>query len=224
MRILQPAVERFSTQFPRTVEKLTKLELHGVPTPLGFSRFAQFAGEIVGLPTLREPDDIDLFARNADFQDIAGILGVKISGRQIKTLITGDGLHLRFGADEILTQADGAPIQLVRPLSSPRDGVFCYHTAFTELAASQRTVFETNEGLVSVAHPADSMLIYGIGQRSNEVKNDAHNLALIRELCNLDDAYLQTRAAEVGADGRVWSFMAEAKIAGQAAARSLVAA
>ncbi len=221
MRILQPAVERFSAEFPHTVEKLTKLELNGVPAPLGFSRFAQFAGEIVGLPTLRQPDDIDLFARNADFKEIAGLLGVGISGRHIKTLVTGDGLHLKFGADEILDQADGTPIQLVRPLTSPRDGVFCYHTAFTDLAVKQRTVFETNEGLLSVAHPADSMLIYGI-----EVKNDAHNLALIRELCGSDDPYLLTRGAEIGADGRVWFFIAGATVAaGQMAiSKSLVAA
>lgn len=209
MHVLQPAAERFSKNFPRTVEKLTKLEEGGARTALGFSRLAQFAAEAAGLTTLRDPDDTDLFAHNEDLRLVADILGVEVSERQIKTLTTGDGLRLQFAADEVLALAD-TQIQLVRPLTPMRDGAFCYQTAFSDRAVDQRVVLQTDEGLVPIAHPADAMLVYGIGQRNCEVKNDARNLGALSTVCELDNTYLRTRSQEVGADARVWTFIAAA--------------
>ena len=220
--VLQPAVERFSAAYPRTVERLTKLELHGTHTALGFSELTKLVALTIDAPILREPDDIDLLAPNEEFEEIAGVLGVNMLPLAVKKLDTRDGLSLRFGADEIQAEAD-RPIQLVRPLTPMRSGRHSYQTAFTDTAVNARKVYQTNEGLVPIAHPADAMLIYAIGQRLTHTKDDAFNLSILRKFCPPTDPYLRLRGQELHADARVWQFVAHA---GQTATaqRVLVAA
>jgi hypothetical protein len=219
MRIsLEQPVLRWAAQFPRTVEAISTLHESGARAALSSSRLTHIVAEATGRVLLRKPDDTDLLIPHEDLGLAANLLGARVALDRRMTIPTGDGYVARFSADEVVSEADSI-IQMVCPTSPMRVGHHRYDTSYTDFAAGAREVYETEYGLVPVA-TTDALYLYGILQREDGVKSDAHNTGILREVHPTIDRYAMSRASEMGLDNRVWSFV---QLAGAAAAHPQVA-
>lgn len=211
MRVsLEQPLQEWAQQYPLTVEAINRIHEAGGRIALAASRLAHAAGDAIGWPALREPDDTDLLIPAEDLPLAASALGVPVCRDEIKRVRTGDGYAITFKANEVVAHADST-IQIVTPKESLCAADHRYHTAFTGEAAADRQIYETNYGVVPVAL-RHSLFLYGILQRNNG-KNDAHNTAVLHKALD-GDVYHTDRAEAMGIDGRVWSFVQRAVVGG----------
>jgi len=142
----------------------------------------------MGVPSLREPDDLDLLVGGDDaFLEAFWLLAPDrrklIPGKKV-WLMSADGARLSLIADEITgwphASGEGPEIQIMRPLGpvkceTPDGSVHFYDTRLDETLASHNV----SGGSLPYLHPKASALFYAMYQRPYP-KLDAHN-ALILE-------------------------------------------
>ncbi len=130
-------------------------------------------------------------------------------------MVTGDGRLLVFEADEVLVGVGPDEVQFLSPnshiLQKGNDGLR-YDTSVGDLVASGIVPVETNEGVVPLAHPFETMVLYGIRQCATGGKHDKQNTAaVLREFgFNPADPYVVRRTREIGLDDRDWDFIRNA--------------
>ncbi|HSW99796.1 MAG TPA: hypothetical protein VLH38_02045 [Patescibacteria group bacterium] len=203
------AAKAWAAQHPHAVELTTKLEQGGVRAALFSSTVSHIARMALGLEGGRRPDDVDLLVVKEDVGLAADLLKIRLRKEQI-VVKTGDGHSFSFSAREGKTQAGSDEVQFVDPLAKLRCGPHVYDTTYTPHAASARTIVETKQGLLPLAHPMDTIAMYGILQRRG-AKHDAHNVsALLMTGDPLNGSYAGERALHMGWDGRITRFIHEA--------------
>lgn len=206
---IEPVVRSWAVNNPETVAYLTSLVKGKIQAALASSTVSSWVAEAYGRALPRPADDIDILVTNPHFEQAARILpkGSIQTNKKVQ-VIDGNGSPLTMIADEALGQAERA-IQLVRPRTPLWHGPHGYRTAFSPLAATGIKVVETNQGLVPVAHPFETMALYGLLQRNGD-KHDARHVATMLSVCNLGSNYAQARAIEMGWNGRTWNFVRQA--------------
>jgi hypothetical protein len=212
------AAQEWAAEHPRVVETTTALEEAGIPTALFSSAAHEIVRRSLDLPPLRQPGDVDLLVVHGYIKAAASALGEKPNLHMLQAR-SSDGYTLSCIGYEVLTQLGSDIVQLVDPSTRLRAGTHSYNTRYTEHAAAARTVIETDQGLLPLAHMADTVIIYSILQRNGDGKADLHNTA---QLLRADDPmaapYGAERAAIVGLDARAWGFILQA---GEVAAHNL---
>lgn len=202
---LEKPIKRWAAQFPQTVEAISAMHEAGARVALTSSRLTQLVAEATGQEVLRRPDDTDLLVPHNDLALAASVLGARVERDKRVRLQTGDGYNVRFTVDELTAEADSI-IQMVCPQEPLRVGRANYDTAYTDVAAGARQVYETDQGLVPVA-ATDSLFLYGVMQRNHGVKHDAHNAAILQAARTGTDPYDMYRSYEMGLDARAWNFI-----------------
>ena len=209
---LARAAREWAAEHPAFVAAISNLEANGVQTAVFSSAFHHIACRAFQLPSLRPPGDIDLLVMSEQFDDAARLLGGYIRLKQI-VFPTRDGHEAAFIAREVIVTIGGDEVQFMDPVTPLAVGPFEYQTAYTAHAAAARTLVATGQGIVPLAHMADTVGMYAIIQRDGS-KNDAHNAAtLLRAYDPLADAYTAERAGDMGWNTRVWGFIRTAQSA-----------
>lgn len=205
-----PAVQAWAAEHPREVEAMTELHEAGISHGVFSSTVSELVGRVVDRPPHRPPDDIDLLVEPSQFMDAAGLLGARVVEDSPIEVRTGDLLTLRFRADEAVAGGeDTLPIQFLRPHGSVEDDSHAYDTRFSEtVAESGLIIVETDQGIVTLADPIETLSMQAILRRCDGNKTDALNAVRLSQLYRVEgNDYAKQRAAEIGWDGRVWEFV-----------------
>lgn len=205
------AARQWAAEHPLFVEGITKLDERGVRAAVFSSVHREIVRRALGLPPpARPPQDIDLMVLPGDFDAAADYLDAK-TRRVMPAFFTGVGELAFFEALEAITIIGGDEVQLMKPLTYMTVGESVYRTAFTPAAAAARTIIETDYGRLPLVHAVDGLGMCGIMQRHGKGKNDlAGAMALLKIGNVLAEPYAHERAAAMGWDHRVWSFLGQA--------------
>jgi hypothetical protein len=195
----------WAAEHPKVVEATTKLEVGGIQTALSSSALHHIVAMTLDVPTIRKPDDVDLLVLHEHFGRAARALGAEPRIKHAR-FQTGDGHQAQLQAREVLVDIGSDEVQFMDPIDPLRVGPYEYRTSYTRHAAESRTIVETDQGLLPLAHITDAIAIYAMGQRGG-VKNDAYNTAVMLRADPFADSYSAERAAEMGWNLRVWDFV-----------------
>jgi len=207
---LMQAAREWAAEHPLFIAAISNLEQQGIQAAVFSSAFHHIVCRAFQLPSLRPPGDIDLLVMRDQFDEAARLLGGYVRLKQV-TFSTHDGHEATFIAREVVVHIGPDEIQLMDPLTPLAVGPHEYQTDYTQHAVKARTVVETGQGLLPLAHMVDTIGMYAIIQRDG-AKNDAHNAAtLIRAYDPFVDPYTTERARDMGWNTRVWSFIKAAQ-------------
>jgi hypothetical protein len=204
------AAKVWAARHPAVVAYTTNLVERGVNAAV----FSSVVRAIAGIAIDARPypqGDIDLLVPRRQLTAAAAALPsvVSDSHKLVRTWGT-DGTVLRFAAREITGMAGDDEIQFVAPHTPLIGRGHRYNTRYTPADYGAATIIETNEGLLPVAHPANTVGMYGILQRPKG-ETDAGKLAVVLAATDvLTDPYTPVCAERMGWDDRVWQFVERA--------------
>jgi hypothetical protein len=176
-------------------------------------RWGIFSGTAVELLVgARTGEDVDLLLHNEDFDRVPPLLPNPVVERnKLVEIACDDQQWLRYRADEITAEVDGRQLQIMRSAGGVYCGTHRYEMSLTDLAAENRLSVEVNGVVVYFAHPFETMAIKAAMQRGSLCqKQDLPDVQALAARGSMPSEYVHLRAAEMGLDERVQTFLGRA--------------
>lgn len=202
-----------------TVAEMGMMQLRGRLANLSYAPFltfpmmACFNGDPFSSGNLdsHTPNDVDLMVHNDYFDAAVDVLGVDV-GRKHKTIDTMDGYHLDYNVLVAYKDVGGKLIEIYHPdgpMHIEKEGVRSeYNWHVSDLASEHFEKYKTRQGIVSIAHRAETAIIYGILRRSDRDIRKAAFAMGPKFYDRMDNQYVTDRLAEMNmAEERIGEFI-----------------
>jgi hypothetical protein len=178
---------------PQTLELLDQLYAEG-------QRCALISGAVAVAHGVRGyTEDTDLFTHPADFMRVGQLLpDPEITWNKQVEMRDRMGTRITFTSNELRSELDGTPIQVVQPLSDVCIGGFNYDVSHSDLVTEHLERVRVLGKNVLLTHIFDSIAMKLIFQRIKAHSSDMNDALGIARACQQNDRYINRRTEEMG--------------------------
>lgn len=205
----QRTVSSWCSEKPALTAYFNSLNENGI----AWGIFSNGANQLLADARYSTINDLDILIAEGHFKEAADATPNATVRRHFVDISSADGARLSYPADEISTTIDGVPIQIMcSPEGVNRDDEHTYEINMTQLAAEHRKGIEVDGVTVAFAHPADTVAIKAMLQRTFPKRDfdDAKRLVQWGDLQHQAyDSYLEQRTKEMHLDERAYRFLGE---------------